>query len=135
MPNLDQLNHTRNEPKKTDLIGTWVPDNSSMRAMEARGGYDTSVQPKLTLKPDGYFELVNMPDWWNNGFGKSQKGFQDYSGTWGISKYGNTTFWNVDLKSSSQTRSANLIGQNPPYRIEFIIGDPDSSESMIFERH
>jgi hypothetical protein len=134
LPTVDGLNHTQKEPKKSDLLGMWVPSKSSLRVMESEGGYDVSVQPKLILRADDTFELVNMPDWWDNGFGKSRKGFQDYVGTWGLSKYGNTSFWNVDLKFSSQTRSPNLIGQNPPYRIEFIIGDPDSNLSMIFEK-
>lgn len=134
LPTSDQLNRTRKEPNKIDLLGTWVPDRSSLQAMESEGGYDASVQPKLILRADDTFELVNMPDWWDNGFGKSRKRFQDYSGAWGLSKYGNTGFWDVDLKSASQTRSVNLIGQSPPYRIEFIIGDPDSNVSMIFEK-
>lgn len=134
VPTLDQLNYTRNEPKKSDLLGTWVPNQSSLREMESSGGYDTSVQPKLILKADGTFELVNMPDWWDNGFGRSNKSFQDYSGSWGLSTYGNTGRWDIDLKSLSRMRSVNLIGQSPPYRIEFIIGDPDSSVSMIFEK-
>src|SRR5258706_1419192 len=123
------LDQTRKEPKKSDLLGIWVADNSSLREMESKGGYDISVQPKLILKPDGNFDLVNMPDWWDNGFGKSRKGFQDSSGSWGLSTYGDTGPWQVDLKSSSGTRSASLIGQSLPYRIEFIIGDPDSNVS------
>jgi hypothetical protein len=134
VPTLDQLNYTRKEPKKSDLLGTWVPDKSSLREMESKGSYDISVQPKLILKADGNFELVNMPDWWDNGFGESHGGFQDYSGSWSLSTYGNTGVWSIEFKSSSRTRSANLIGQSPPYRIEFIIGDPDSSVSMIFEK-
>jgi hypothetical protein len=134
VPNLDQLNHTRKEPKKSDLLGTWVPDKSSLRVMQSEGGYDVYIQPKLILKADDTFELTNMPDWWDNGLGKSRQGFQDYSGSWGVSTYGDTGFWHLDLKSSSKTRSVNLMGQTVPYRIEFTIGDPDSNVSMIFEK-
>jgi hypothetical protein len=134
VPSLDELNQTRKEPNKSDLLGTWVLGKSSLRSMQSEGGYDVSNRPKLILKADDTFELVNMPDWWNKGLGKSNKAFQDYSGGWGLSKYGNTGFWTVYLRFSSQTRSANLLGQNPPYRMEFIIGDPDSNVSMIFEK-
>jgi hypothetical protein len=134
VPTLGQLNYTSKEPNKTDLLGTWVPDKDSLGEMESRGGYDISVQPKLILKADGNFDLGNMPDWWDNGFGRSNKSVRDYSGSWTLSTYGNTGVWRIDLKSSLQTRSANLIGQRPPYRIEFIIGDPDSNTSMIFEK-
>ena len=134
LPNLDRLNRTRTEPKKADLLGTWVLNKSSLAEMQSIGGYDIFIQPKLILRVDGNFELVHMPDWWDNGSGKSRKGFQDYAGSWGLSTYGNTGLWHVDLKSSSRTSSASLLGQSPPYSIEFIIGDPDSNVSMTFEK-
>jgi hypothetical protein len=74
-----------------------------------------------------------MPDWWSDKFGESHKGFSDYSGSWKISKDGKN-FWDIQLKALSGTRSANPIGQSAPYRLEFIIGDADENESMIFVR-
>lgn len=131
LPTLDQLNYTRQEPKKTDLVGIWVPDQSSLQAMRQKGSYDTSVQTNLVLKGDGTFELTNMPDWWSSDFGESRKGFETYAGNWTISKFGDK-FWTVSLKSSFGTRFANLIGQAPPYRVDFIIGDADENNSMVF---
>ena len=101
--------------------------------MRQQGGYDTSAQTRLTLKTDGSFELVNMPDWWSNDVGESRKGFDNYAGKWTVLKYDGTT-WALSLKSSSETRFANLIGQSQPYRIDFIIGDADENNSMIFVR-
>jgi hypothetical protein len=138
LPTLDQLNYTRQEPRKSDLVGVWVPDESSLQAMRQKGGYDTSVQTKLVLKGDGTYELSSMPDWWSNDFGESRKGFENYAGNWTVSKFGDK-FWTVSLKSLSGTRLpgtrfANLIGQSPPYRVDFIIGDADENNSMIFIR-
>ena len=133
VPTIDQLNYTRKQPKKDDLTGIWVLDATSLERMRTNGGYDTSIQPGLDLKSDGTFELTRMPDWWDNGFGKSRQGFQDYSGSWDTSTYAKG-FWQIDFKSTRGTRSAQLIGQSAPYRIEFVIGDPDSNESMIFQK-
>jgi hypothetical protein len=130
LPTLDQLNYTRQEPKKTDLVGIWIPDEATLQAMHQRGGYDTSAQTRLTLKTDGSFELVNMPDWWSNDFGESRKGLDNYAGNWRVSKFGKV--WAVELRPVSGTRFANLIGQSPPYRVDFIIGDADENQSMIF---
>jgi len=132
-PTLNQLNYTRQEPNKSDLVGTWVPDQASLRTMGAKGGYDTSVQPKLVLKSDGTFELLNMPDWWSSRFGESGKAFESYSGSWTVSKF--SKVWAVALRPvASGTRFLNLIGQSPPYQIDFIIGDADENNSMIFNR-
>ncbi len=130
---LDQLNYTRQEPKKADLVGIWVPDQSSLEARRRKGGYDASIQTNLVLKADGTFELANMPDWWSDKFGESHKGFESYSGNWTVFKPDGKV-WAVSFKSSFGTRFANLIGQSPPYRIDFIIGDADENQSMIFMR-
>lgn len=98
--------------------------------MRQKGDYDTSVQTNLFLKNDGTFELTNMPDWWSNAFGESRKGFESYAGNWTVSKFGKV--WTVELRPVSGTRFANLLGQSPPYRLDFIIGDADENNSMIF---
>jgi hypothetical protein len=132
LPTWNQLNYTRQEPGKVDLVGIWVPDEATLQLMHQNGRYDTRVQPRLTLRADGSFELVNMPDWWTNNFGESHGEFESYSGNWLISKSGQV--WNVELRPPSGTRFAGLIGQSPPYRIDFTIGDADENESMIFEK-
>jgi hypothetical protein len=132
LPTLNQLNYTRQEPSKADLIGVWAPDEATLQTMRRRGGYDTSIQTRLILKTDGTFELVNMPDWWSNDVGESRKGFDNYSGNWIVSKFGKV--WAVELRPVSGTRFANLIGQSPPYQIDFIIGDADENQSMIFTK-
>jgi hypothetical protein len=136
LPTLNQLNSTRNEPNRTEIVGTWVPDEASLRAMHEKGGYDISVQPKLALNNDGSFELANMPDWWSDVFGKSSKEFESYSGNWMISK--STQVYVIELRPVSGTRLGtrfgDLVGQSPPYRIDFVIGDADENNSMTFIR-
>ena len=134
LPTFDQLNYTRKEPIKNDLIGTWVPDTPTLKLLRTRGGYDASIQPKLILRDDGTFNLSRMPDWWSDSFGESHKGVEDFSGTWGTSAYADTGVWLLDLRARSGTRAANLIGQRAPYRLAFIIGDPDNDISMTFEK-
>lgn len=133
-PTFDQLNHTRKRPEKSDLVGTWVLDPPTLELLRKRGGYDTSIQTSLVLKTDGTFNLLSMPDWWSDGFGQSHGGFEEHAGTWTTSKYGENGIWQLELRASSGTRFANLIGQSAPYRLEFVIGDADNNVSMTFTK-
>lgn len=132
-PTLDQLNYTRTRPKKADLVGIWIPNKSSLEYMQKNGGYDPAIQPKFVLRDDETFELSNMPDWWDNGFGESNKGFQSYSGKWIINDF-KEGFWKIELRPPSGTRVIDIIGQSPPYYLEFTIGDPDENNAMKFTK-
>lgn len=125
----EYLDFTRSEPNKSDLVGTWTPDRASLGDMRTRGHYDPNVEPKLILRADDSFDLINMPDWWENGFGESHGTFRAYSGKWGVSQE-ISKFWQLFLSG----RNVELFGQKAPYRLNFIIGDPDSDESMVFEK-
>lgn len=129
----EYFSYSRTEPSKQYLVGTWTPDESSLLRMRKNGGYEASVETKLVLKDDRTFELTNMPDWWGNGFGTSNKAFLQYSGTWGTSQNG-AEFWDLYLNTGTDARSAQLLGQEPPYEISFFIGDPDSDNRMVFVR-
>ena len=104
--------------------------------MRERGGYDVSKLTRITLSDDGSFEIVNMPDWWNNGFGDSQRGFSSFSGRWALSN--NAGYWRIGLSFFNTRRFINLVGHklggSPPYYLEVLVGDPDSGDKMVFVR-
>jgi hypothetical protein len=119
---------TRKEPSKTDLIGVWIVDRSSLEYLRARQ-YDANVETRLILRLDGSFDLVNMPDCWDNAFGEAHQTFKSYSGKWDVSRE-SSQFWQIFLSG----RNVDLLGQKAPYRLSFIIGDPDSGNSIVFVR-
>lgn len=121
---------TAAEPNRSNLIGTWMPNHTTLKDMRERGGYDTSVSTKLVLMENGGLEIVNMPDWWEEPFGTSRKGMASYSGSWAI--YSDQPCWSIAVKYSNVATYLNLIGNKPPYQIEVILGDPDSGNEMIF---
>ena len=122
------------EPDRAEIVGTWVPDPATVEDMGGRGGYDVTVPTSLILRVDGTFEMVNMPDWWNSGVGRSYKGFSSTSGRWDLRH--DRGHWSVGLTYFGGTGSVNLVEHRfrdkPRYYIEFILGDPDSGEAMIF---
>jgi len=120
-------------PNKADLVGTWVPDASTLKEMSSKGGYDSSVKTALVLRNDGTFELSNMPDWWNTAFSESNSKFNQYSGRWSISQH-DSQFWHLTLEWTVAARVVDLFGQHPPHQIAFRIGDPDNDRWMVFQK-
>jgi hypothetical protein len=123
---------TKKEPKTADLVGSWTPDASTINIMQQKGGYNSSIPTRLNLREDGTFELSNMPDWWNNGEGRSAQNYDQYSGKWTIIK-DEPDRWMLTLYSTKGIRPVDLLGEGP-YRLFFVIGDPDNNLTMTFNK-
>lgn len=135
--NLGSPGYTTVEPKKSDLVGTWIPDQATLEDMKKRGGYDTSLPTRLVLKSDGSLEIANMPDWWEIPFGTSRRAMASHSGSWSIyhdypDYPDQPCCWTIAVKYSNRARFLKLLGNKPPHKIEIILGDPDSGNEMIF---
>ena len=131
-----ELSYTRSKSNQTDVIGTWVPTSATIKDLKERGGYVISKH-ELILRADGTFEMVNMPDWWRDGFGRSNKTFESQSGKWRF--YQNSSPWTVwaiqlDFPQLVVLNAIHLQRQRPPYLIHITVGDPDSGHYMLFER-
>src|SRR5262249_14445569 len=61
---------TRTKPNPSDLVGIWAPTDATIKDMKEQGAYTISIH-QLILRADGTFEMINMPDWWKDGFGGS----------------------------------------------------------------
>lgn len=126
------VGYTRSEPRREDLIGTWIPDQKSLADIVERGKYNTTTSIQLILHPDGSFEMINMPDWWANVHGASSGSFYSFSGTWKTFHPPSSTSWRLLLTSSNNSRPVDLLGQKPPYQLYFVLGDADENRGMIF---
>jgi hypothetical protein len=99
--------------------------------MQGRGRYHTAAFPtRLIFHANGDFELVNMPDWWSDGYGQSHGGFRSSAGTWKLARAAD--YWKIELSLPETIAQLKLLGQKPPYRMEAVLGDPDTGESMFF---
>lgn len=128
--------HVSAEPGRAEIVGTWTPDRATVDDMLKRGGYDLPSHTELILRDDGTYMMLNMPDWLNDGFGESHRGSFSESGRWKLEGAGG--HWTIDLISSGAHRAVNLLEHRlrntPRYYVEFILGDPDSGEQMMFVR-
>ncbi len=125
-------NYTRTEPDREQLVGTWVPDQATLRDLRERGGYDTTATIQVTLERDGSFQITNMPDWWDDSFGRSYKSFNSYFGKWEILHPQGAGIWQIMFEDSRYRRPVDLLNNTPPYRLYFIVGDPDEDRGMTF---
>jgi hypothetical protein len=98
--------------------------------------------------------MRNMPDWWLDPEGRSQRRFDSGAGAWELEE--RKEVWRIwalrlNFKSFSSeklirardsmvplkapwTTAVNLYGQSPPYLMFFRLGDPDNGDVMFFER-
>jgi len=134
-PNLDTEYFAKNRPEQTDLVGKYIPTTDTLQFIRSEGGYEV-IDISITLLQDGSFEMINMPDWWCEPFGESNGGFDSGRGKWQVAK--RQEWWVIELDFSSENpptgfTSVPLVGEIPPYRLWFYVGDPDSGDVMIFE--
>jgi hypothetical protein len=119
---------------RAELVGNWTPDRATFDDMLERGGYDLPTYTELILRGDGTFMMLNMPDWVNDGFGESHRGTFSESGRWELEK--DSGHWTINLTYSGTHRPVNLLEHRlrntPRFYVEFILGDPDSGDRMIF---
>ena len=126
-----ELHFTKTRPKESDLIGTYEPDAKTQKLILREGGYP-SANCQIKVNADGKIELIDMPDWWENGFGESHKKLISTGGMWKLENVQNR--WGISWESDNITHGVNLLGRKPPYQIHIYVGDPDSDRFMIFER-
>jgi hypothetical protein len=135
-PPFDESRYPINEPAAADLAGLYRPTDAT-RSFIAKDGQYPAKDISIVLEPKGTVQLRNIPDWWQNGFGKSNGGFDSWTGTWSTWKRPSRDWWELSLVLSDPGgfgTSVELIGQQAPYRIALVVGDPDSGREMQFER-
>jgi len=139
----------RTRPRQEDMTGTYRLTPSSARFVK-RKGYANLPDICIILSADGTFEMQNMPDMWHNAFGRPNRKFDSGCGTWkldshdaGLATHPGITLDFDDVRGFSSSVYKNgfvsfgalqLKNQKKPYRLQATIGDPDSGETLEFEK-
>jgi hypothetical protein len=134
VPGCDYISYdgTRDKPPLEAVVGTWVPDDNSLKYMREKGGYSISTRTELILKADGKYEMNNMPDWLWFHDGVSRKAFRSETGTWEVSLDGGRPYWILRLRSHGSERGIAWRGQRAPYKLHFSFGHIDNNQYMTF---
>lgn len=132
------------DAKPANIIGTWLPDQPTLKEINERGKYNPAVSPKIIFREDGSFELINMPNWIWSRDSRPNGGFKSLSGEWLISNPGGCAQIGLRYQDSSPSSAGMTTGglslaqrridREPIFIIRIFLGDPDSGDEMIFVR-
>ena len=126
-PNLDTESYAKEKPKRKDLVGKYIPTESTWKFIRDEGHYEVS-EISIQIFPDGSYKITNMPDWLNPS-GKSGGKLRSSGGEYSIVQ--EQEWWELQLNGYY---GVPIQGDAPPYRLWFYVGDPDSGDIMIFEQ-
>ena len=124
--------HLSEKPSETEIVGTWIPDSSTLNEMKTWRTFDSSKLPKLIFKENGHFEMIDTPNWWN-----VSEGFNSTKGKWKLSN-SLSQIWRIDIDFDNLVTDIGLKKNNfsdqPKFIIFSFIGDPDSGNVMVFTK-
>ena len=129
-------------PKAGDLIGTYVLTKASQAFLLKHKAYKAIPTSCITLWTNFQLTLANLPDCVTNGFGNPSGGFLSAHGRWQIHRELSGRGWRIDfhIDESGQSLQRGMYGMTdiyhpaPPYSLRIVIGDPDSDESIDYEK-
>jgi hypothetical protein len=126
-----ELDFTRSEPAKPDVVGKWTPTPDTLNETTR----PTGSRQELDLRNDGTFSVVDLPTS-PDVAGASQRGLLSGSGVWHLDKdQDGFTVWVINLDFANRHReTVHLRHQRPPYLIHIFIGDPDSGRAALLKR-
>jgi hypothetical protein len=105
------------KPNQNQLVGTYHLSKANVSDLQE----STFKNYKLEFRSDSTFSLTPLP---NIGICESGKYSVDYA----------SDFNELTFECDNTYRSAHIDSWLRCFRIEFIIGDPDSGESIFFEK-
>jgi len=115
---------TTSRPALADIPGSYVLVSQNVTTNGLSALRDRSCQ--LELAPDGRFYITNyLPD------------LISATGHWRCETIGfdrGREMWGIRFDSNPPIEAAALSGSSAPYRLVMIFGDPDSDQTMIYEK-
>ena len=129
------------KPTATNLAGTYLLGKHSETFLLRRKGYAKIPASEIRLGADYGIVILNLPDCATNGFGKASGEFLRGEGRWKLEKA--VPGWGLTLTindGGSLRRGVyagpwlGVRGRSAPYRLEVTIGDPDSGETLLYEK-
>lgn len=132
-------NGPKEKPRVADVAGAYHLSPASRRYLKENKHYASVEGSRIILRKDGTLSVIRLPDCYVNRFGKSDGKLLSGQGRWEIdstySGYGVTLAvgkgGSLDPALYSGT-SITIRHSVPPYALEFLIGDPDEDESIVY---
>jgi hypothetical protein len=129
------------QPAIKDLVGVYRLAAASEDFLRTTKGYKTVPSSEVELRPDFSISIRGLPDCATDGFGKSGGRFLSGDGVWAVENdfVGYRIVLRIgpggSLKEGGYAGSWMVIRRRwPPHVLEVGVGDPDSGESIRYER-
>lgn len=128
-------------PSLGDLPGSYQLSDASARFLQQEKHYPAIPHAEIRVNKDRTVAIVSMPDVYVDRRGEGSGGFVSGTGRWQVEQfeddYGLTLV--IDPGGSMPPSvydgsSVRIVGERPPYRLQVVLGDPDTEESLTFER-
>ena len=136
MVDFKELRYTRKLLKKSDLVGIWEPTEETRQFILKSGKYENKII-QIKLGDNDSIEILNIPDWWKDGFGQSHGKFETILGSWKLELDTSMRFLpvcKISISTNNYVTSFNMYRQTPPYGIFIGVGDPNDGKAMIYEK-
>jgi len=128
-------------PREPDLVGIYkltADSENFLREHKAYGPIPVSV---IELKSGSIISIRNLPDCAVDGFGEGSGVFLSGDGKWTVDKAFLGYGLNVDIADGGTMKPGIYAGpwvdirrRSSPHVLEITVGDPDSGESIKYER-
>ncbi len=123
-----------NMPKEVDVIGTYNLSQESKIFLSERKNYQVYPDTiSVIFEANGKMYFKNLPDCLFNGFGESNGKFINKTENWNIGSSSMIWSW-IEGWPISHDEGFQLYGEPPNYKLHASVGDPDSGETLIFNR-
>jgi hypothetical protein len=130
------------EPAGGDLAGTYRLTADSKTFLVKQKNYKSVPESVIELRSDSSVVIGDLPDCATiDGFGKTHGCFVSGHGTWKLEKAFIGYGLSLDISKGGTLQEGIYTGpwiavrrRLPPYLLEITIGDPDSGESITYQR-
>jgi hypothetical protein len=124
-----------------DLPGSYQLSDASARFLQEQKHYPTLPRSEIRVNRDRTVAVISMPDVYVDRFGEGSGGFVSGTGRWEVEQfeddYGLTLLIEPGGSMPPSIYAGNsvlIVGQAPAYQLQVVLGDPDTEESLIYER-
>lgn len=128
-------------PSIEDMAGTYYLSEESRGFLLNSKGYKSIPKSEITLGENGFVTIAGLPDCYTSSFGEGGGKYLSGRGKWELEPLSRGYGVTLTIEEGGSMKrgiyhggSIEIIGKRAPYSLEFGIGDPDSGQSIAYER-
>lgn len=128
-------------PSLQDLPGSYRLSESSARFLQQQKHYAVLPPSEIRVNRDKTVTVIAMPDVYVDRSGEGAGGFVSGTGRWEVERFEDDYGLTLEIDPGGSMppsiyagNSVLIVGQPPAYQLQVILGDPDTEESLTYER-